>query len=72
MSQSRFLSVVESITNTVIGFVVAIGTQLLAFPLFGIHLEFHDNLLMGAIFTAVSLIRGYIVRRYFNGLKFAK
>ena len=70
--QSRFLSAVETCANTAVGYVVAIASQLVIFPLFDIHIPFHDNLLMGAYFTAISLIRGYVIRRYFNGLKFSK
>lgn len=71
MSQSKFWSAVETCANTAVGYVVAIASQLAIFPLFGIHIPFHDNLLMGAYFTVISLIRGYIIRRYFNGLKFS-
>lgn len=70
MSQSRLLSAFESFTNTLIGYVTAIATQLVVFPLFDIHIQFHQNLMIGACFTVISLIRGYIIRRFFNGLKF--
>lgn len=70
MSQSKLLSVAETFTNTAVGYVVAIGSQLLIFPYFGIKIPFHDNLLIGAFFTVISLIRGYIIRRWFNGFKF--
>ena len=70
MSQSRLLSAIESFTNTLVGYATAIVTQLIVFPLFGIHIEFHQNLMIGACFTVISLIRGYIIRRFFNGLKF--
>lgn len=70
MSQSRFLSAVESIANTAVGYVTAIVAQLIIFPLFNIHIKFHENLMIGAFFTVISLIRGYIIRRFFNGLKF--
>lgn len=71
MSQSRLLSAIESLTSTLIGYATAIVTQLIIFPLFGIHIEFHQNLMIGACFTVISLIRGYIIRRFFNGLKFS-
>lgn len=70
MSQSRLLSFVESFANTLVGYVTAIATQLVIFPLFDIHIDFHQNLMIGACFTVISLIRGYIIRRFFNGLKF--
>ena len=70
MSQTKFWSAVESSANTVVGYATAIMTQLIVFPMFGIHIKLHENLGIGAIFTVISLIRGYIIRRFFNGLKF--
>jgi len=55
----------ESMTNTVIGYVVAVASQLAIFPMFDIHIEIQDNLLIGVWFTAISLTRGYLVRRWF-------
>lgn len=70
VSQTRLLSFIESSANTAVGYVTAIMTQLIVFPMFDIHIKLHENLVIGAIFTVISLIRGYIIRRYFNGLKF--
>lgn len=70
MSQSKFHSVVEACANTVVGYVVALLSQLLVFPLFDIHIPFTTNLAIGAWFTVISLIRSYVIRRWFNGLKF--
>ena len=70
MSQSRLLSAIESMSNTAVGYFTAIATQLIVFPMFGIHIKLHENLVIGAIFTVISLIRGYVIRRFFNGLKF--
>ena len=57
---------VEVCVGTAIGYLVALLTQLLVFPLFGLAVAFTQNLLIGAIFTAVSLLRSYWVRRLFN------
>lgn len=66
--QSRKGSLVESLLNIAIGYGIAILTQLLVFPIFGIAIPLHDNLFIGAIFTIVSLIRSYTLRRLFNWL----
>jgi len=66
MSQSRAQSMIESAANVVIGYMVALGSQLVVFPMFGVHLPLHDNLLIGLWFTAISLVRSYFVRRWFN------
>jgi hypothetical protein len=64
--QSRLGSLVESIANVAIGYGVAVGAQLLVFPLFALKVPLSSNLLIGAIFTAVSLARSYVLRRLFN------
>jgi hypothetical protein len=66
VNQTRLGSLIETITNTAIGFGVAIASQLLVFPLFGIHVPFSANLGIGAWFTAISIARGYVLRRWFN------
>lgn len=69
MTQSRTQSAIEAIANTAIGYGVAILSQLLVFPLFDIQVPLSDNLLIGLWFTAISLVRSYVLRRAFNALK---
>lgn len=69
MSQSRMFSAIESISNVVIGYAVAVASQIVIFPLFGVHLELKENMLIGAYFTAISLVRSYVLRRVFNMVK---
>lgn len=64
--QSRIGSLFESAANIVIGFCVALISQLLVFPLFGIDIPFSSNLGISAWFTAISLVRSYVIRRWFN------
>lgn len=66
MRQSRRMSAVEAMTSTAIGYGVAVTTQLVVFPLFGLPATLGDSLAIGAIFTAVSVLRGYAVRRLFE------
>jgi hypothetical protein len=66
VSQSRRHSALEAIANVAIGYVVAVAAQLAIFPLFGIHIPFGTDLLIGACFTVVSLARSYALRRLFN------
>ncbi len=63
--QTRTHSILESISNTVIGYMVAVASQLVIFPMFDIHIPLQDNLLIGVWFTAISLTRSYLVRRWF-------
>ncbi len=66
MMQTKRHSLIESCSNTAIGYVVAILSQLAIFPMFGIHLPLHDNLMIGAWFTGISVVRGYVLRRWFT------
>lgn len=64
--QTRFQSFIESLINILIGYLTALLSQVLIFPLFNIDVTFQDNLLIGLYFTIISLARSYLVRRYFN------
>ncbi len=64
--QKRRHSVIETIVGTIIGYFVAMITQVIVFPMFNIHTSHSVNFSIAAIFTVVSLIRGYCVRRFFN------
>lgn len=64
--QSKRHSFIEAVLNTAIGYFIAIATQMAVFPLFGIHIPLHEDLLIGLIFTVVSLVRSYALRRLFN------
>lgn len=55
MKQSRLLSLVESISNVIVGFVMAVVTQILIFPVFGLHTTRAQNLKMSAIFMVGSV-----------------
>ena len=66
MAQTKLESAIEVVVNVLIGYVVATASQILIFPMFGIFLPLSDNLLIGAYFTAISIVRGYVVRRFFN------
>ena len=70
MSQSRFQSAIESVANVAVGYGVAVASQIVIFPHFGVHIPLSDNFTIGAWFTLISLARSYALRRWFNGLKF--
>jgi membrane protein CcdC involved in cytochrome C biogenesis len=66
--QSKTHSLVESVTNIIVGYFVALGAQLVVFPMFGLSVPVRDNILIGLVFTVVSLVRSYVLRRIFNRL----
>lgn len=53
-------------TNVIIGYVLAIIIQIIIYPLYGITISIYDNISIATIFTVVSLVRCYIIRRLFN------
>ncbi len=66
MNQTRLGSFIESLMNIVIGFVVALISQTIIFPMFDIYVSMTTHLAISAWFTAISLVRSYIIRRWFN------
>jgi len=66
MSQSRKASALEALANVALGYVLAILTQLLVFPLFNLDVTFGENLSIGLAFVGVSLLRSYVLRRLFE------
>ena len=64
--QTKTQSFIESCINILIGYFVALLSQIAVFPLFDIHVSLGDNLLIGFYFTVISLFRSYFVRRFFN------
>jgi hypothetical protein len=67
--QSRMMSFVEAITNVVVGFLLALLTQWAIFPLLGLTVSIGDNVLIGGVFTAVSIVRTFALRRLFEATR---
>ena len=63
--QTKTGSMIEAIVNVVVGYGIAVTSQVLIFPLVGIHVALHTNMLIGLIFTVISLVRSYVLRRVF-------
>lgn len=63
------MSAVESGVNVAVGFGIAVATQAVVFPIFGLHASTSDHLAIGAVFTVVSVIRSYCLRRVFEAIR---
>jgi hypothetical protein len=70
MSQSKAFSFIEACTNVVLGYGIACAAQAVIFPWFGIYVSTSQHLQIGALFTVVSLVRGYVIRRLFERFTF--
>ena len=68
MHQSRHMSLAEAAANVVIGYGIAVATQVMVFPTFGIHIPLADDLRIALVFAVVSLLRGFMLRRLFECL----
>ena len=66
MQQTKLGSLVESLMNIAIGYFVALISQIVVFPVMGIYVGIKTNLWIGLWFTVISLVRSYIIRRWFN------
>ena len=59
------MSLIEAITNVVVGYVLAIITQIVVFPWFGLEAALGEHMAIGMAFVVVSLARSYLLRRLF-------
>lgn len=65
--QARIDSLMEALTNTAVGFVVSLVTWIFVAAGMGIPMTWGENLLITGIFTVVSIVRQYVLRRAFDG-----
>jgi hypothetical protein len=66
MNQTRIGSLIEAVFNTCIGFSINYTANLFIFPLFGFHITPGANFVLGMIYTVISVVRSYCIRRWFN------
>jgi hypothetical protein len=69
VEQTKRSSLAEALINTTVGYVIALGGQLVVFPMFGVSLSITDNLLIGCIFMLISTARSYVIRRVMEHLR---
>ena len=67
--QTKTLSLIEAITNTLAGLLIAFSVQLVIYPIMNIPVRIDQNIVITLVFTGVSIIRSYIFRRLFNKLR---
>lgn len=68
--QTKLGSFVEAWANIIVGFAINWTANMLVLPLFGFHVTGTQAFGIGLIFTVISLVRSYVLRRWFNGLRF--
>ena len=64
--QSKKESLIETLTSVFVGWLIGVILNMLVLPLFDYDVSLTDGVLISIIFTAVSVVRGYLIRRFFN------
>mgnify|MGYP000967526439 CR=1 FL=1 len=66
MNQTRIGSLIEALMNVVIGLMVSVAANAIVFPRFGFQPTVGENVAISMIYTAISIARQYVLRRWFN------
>lgn len=66
MTQTKKQSLFESILNVIVGYLISLLSLFLIFPLIGIESSPGKNIAISLYFTAMSIARSYLLRRFFN------
>jgi len=69
VKQSRTMSLIEAIANVVLGYGIAVATQMLVLPAFGLNMTLAQNLKLATAFTFISIIRSFALRRLFEAIR---
>ena len=64
--QNKSQSLIETLTNVSIGYIISFIANMAVLPMFGYDINLTDGFWISIIFTVISVIRGYVVRRWFN------
>lgn len=66
MNQTRLSSLIEAVVNVAIGLMVSTAANAIVFPRFGFQPTLGENVTISVIYTAISIARQYVLRRWFN------
>lgn len=73
MAQTKTGSLVEAGANIAVGFGINFGANLALLPwLWDAASPARSAFVIGIFFTVISLVRSYVLRRWFNGLRFGQ
>ena len=64
--QSRRSAIIEAWVNILIGFTINYAMNFILLPLVGARITAMDNFMLGWTYTAISIVRQYAIRRWFN------
>jgi uncharacterized membrane protein len=64
--QTRKQSIIESIFNTTSSTIISFFASLIIYPLVGIEASIKDIGLLTIVFTCLSIVKNFLVRRFFE------
>jgi hypothetical protein len=64
--QTKIKSLIESVTNTVVGITMSFFIQIIIYPILDIDVNLNQNVIITIVFTIASIFRSYAIRRLFN------
>ncbi|MBG6167036.1 hypothetical protein IWQ47_000094 [Aquimarina sp. EL_43] len=64
--QTKKQSFIESLANVTIGFCITMISLHIIFPILGIENNSGKNIILTIYLTVLSILRNYVLRRYFN------
>lgn len=66
IGQSRRASLAEAVLNVILGLWISVLANIWLLPLWGFHPSLSQGVEIGLLFTLISLVRSYLLRRLFN------
>ena len=64
--QTKRQSLIETLTSVFVGWLIGVILNLTILPLFDYNITVVDSLWVSLIFTVISVVRGYLIRRFFD------
>jgi hypothetical protein len=61
-------SLIESCTNIIVGYTINMIANFVIFPIWGWSITLKQNIEIGIVYTVISMIRSYCLRRVFTNL----
>ena len=68
--QSRKGSIAESLSNISVGLSVGFLSNIVVLPAFGYDVTLSDATAISLVFTVISFVRSYLIRRLYNKYNF--
>lgn len=65
-TQTKLNSIIESISNTLIGLITTLIFSPFIYKMVGMTYTYKQLGVVTVMFTMLSIVRGYIIRRFFN------